>query len=265
MSLATSYHNHTTWSDGETSLAEQIAGAKAAGLLELGMSDHYTVSPTEIVEWSMPLERLGDYVQELSEAKASTTGLIVRIGVEADYFPETVRELDERLLQQPFDYVIGSVHYVNGFPLDETKELWDALSADEVNEVWRGYWDRIVGLANSGAYDFVGHIDLPKKFGVFPTESQFEYEEAALNAVAAAGMAIEINTAGWYKPANEAYPTLDILRRANNKNIPLLINADAHHPDHLTRDFDKARTLALDAGYSSVVRYESRRTTSHAI
>ena len=57
-----SLHNHTTWSDGQTSVAEMAAEAKRLELAEFGISDHYTLHPTLGVEWSMPLDRLGDYV-----------------------------------------------------------------------------------------------------------------------------------------------------------------------------------------------------------
>ena len=72
-------------------------------------------------------------------------------------------------------------------------------------------------------------------------------------------MAIEINTAGWSLPAKEAYPAPGILRAARERDIPLLINADAHSPKHLTRDFDRARDLARECGYTEVVRFDRRK------
>lgn len=258
--MLTSYHNHTTWSDGAPTLAAQIQGARRAGLDELGISDHYVLHPTgEEVEWTLPLDMLGDYVLELRAAAEETRDLTLRLGVEADFFPETVEELRERLAVYPFDYVIGSVHYVNDFPIDEDTKFWDALSPEERNEKWLLYWTRIRQLAESRVYDFVGHIDLPKKFGHRPTVDCTAEAHAALDAIAAADMAIEINTAGWSLPAAEAYPSLELLRAARERNIPLLINADAHFPEFLIRDFPRARALAREAGYTELVRYEKRK------
>lgn len=256
--MLTSYHNHTTWSDGVPTLAEQIAAAPAQRLTELGISDHYVFHPgPEPVEWSMPLDRLGEYVAALQEA-AARAPVTFRIGIEADYFPETVDELRQRLAPLPFDYVIGSVHYVGDFPLDSRAADWEALSVEERDEVWRGYWQRIAALAESGVYDFAAHLDLPKKFGFRPTIDLAREAAAALDAIAAAGMAIEINTAGWSLPAAEAYPSADLLREARRREIPLLINADAHRTEHLTRDFDRARSLARECGYTELVRYHRR-------
>lgn len=258
--MLTSYHNHTTWSDGAPTLAAQIQAAKAAGLDELGISDHYVLYPGgEEVEWSLPLDMLGDYVLELRAAAHEVRGLTLRLGIEADFFPETIEDLRERLAPYPWDYVIGSVHYVDGFPIDENTRFWDALTAEEQNEKWRLYWVRIRQLAESGVFDFVAHPDLPKKFGHRPTVDLTAEITAALDAIAAADMAIEINTAGWSLPAGEAYPSLELLRAARAREIPLLINADAHFPEFLTRNFDRARDLARAAGYTELVRYQRRQ------
>ncbi len=255
-----SYHNHTRWSDGAPTLAGQIQAARAAGLVELGISDHYVLTPPGIAcEWSMDPDLLGDYVLEIRQAALETGALTLRLGLEADYFPETIEELRERLAPYPWDFVIGSVHYVDGFPIDSRAEDWASLTEAERDQVWRRYWELIGELAASGVFDFVGHLDLPKKFGYRPTVDLSAAAAAALDAVAAGNMAVEINTAGWSLPAGEAYPSLDLLRAARRRNIPLLINADAHFPETLTRHFDRARALAREAGYAEGVRYERRQ------
>lgn len=258
--MTVSYHNHTRWSDGSCSIREQIEAAKTLGLDEIGISDHYVLAPDgKPVEWSMPVDRLGEYVAEVREAAESAEGVTVRLGVEADFFPETVETLRARLALHPFDYVIGSVHYVDSFPIDGHARDWEALSADAVDEKWRLYWTRIRQMAESSVFDFAAHLDLPKKFGFRPTVDLTAEWNAALDALAAANMAIEINTAGWSLPAKEAYPSLEILRAARRRDIPLLINADAHTPRILTRGFEEARALAREAGYTALVRYEQRR------
>jgi len=258
--MIVSYHNHTRWSDGTCSVQDQIAAAREAGLVELGISDHYVIAPAGLeVEWTMPLDRLGEYVAEMRDAADSTKGLTFRVGLEADYFPETVDRLRETLAGHPFDYVIGSVHYVDEFPLDESAKLWQALSSDEVHSKWSLYWTRIREMAESRVFDFAAHLDLPKKFGFRPSADLTKESNAALDAIAAADMAIEINTAGWSLPAKEAYPSLALLQSARARNIPLLINADAHTPKILVRGFERARELAREAGYTELTRYEKRQ------
>jgi len=255
-----SYHNHTRWSDGQPTLAELIDGARLVGLDELGVADHYVPYPGGVqIEWTMPLDRMEEYVEAVQEAARTTHDLTIRLGVEADYFPETVDSLRALLARFSFDFVIGSVHFVDGFPIDAHGRYWEALTPEERNEKWRLYWQRVREMAESGVYDFVGHLDLPKKFGYRPTVDLTAAALDALDAIAAADMAVEINTAGWSLPAQEGYPSPFLLREARKRNIPLLINADAHSARHLTRDFDRALRLAGEAGYTELVGYEKRR------
>ena len=257
-----SLHNHTTWSDGEPTVQELVAEANRIGLEEVGISDHYTLNPRGPVSWSMPLDRLGEYVESVRSVGSST---IVRLGIEADFFPETVEDLRARVAAHPFDYVIGSVHFVAGFGIDSRAEDWAVLTSTVVSGIWRGYWALVRQMAESGAFDIVGHLDLPKKFGFRPDIDLSEEESAALKAIAQCGMAIEINTNGWNLPCAEAYPSLKLLKQARTLGIPLVISSDAHHPRRLVEHFDRARDLARDAGYTELVRYEGRRRTPYPL
>jgi histidinol-phosphatase (PHP family) len=259
--VLTSYHTHTTVSDGHAPLAEMLAAARRAGVAEYGVSDHYVLPPSrQQLCWSMPLDGLEDYVQSVQAAMGGE--LVVRLGVEADYFPETIADLAPRLDRYPFDYRIGSVHIVDGFPIDSEPTPWLHLDQDARNEVWRLYWRRMREMAASGAFDIAGHLDLPKKFGFLPTLDLTADAMATLDAIAAAGMAIELNTAGWDKPIADAYPAEALLRAARHRDIPLLITADAHAPDMLVAHYERAVALAHQVGYTTIVRYADRHRIS---
>src|SRR3954454_24444620 len=134
----------------------------------------------------MDLALLGDYVLELRAAAAETMGLTLRLGIEADFFPETIDTLRDRLAPYPFDYVIGSVHFTDGgFPIDSYARDWEALSPAQRDDVWRSYWVRMRQLAESGVFDFAAHPDLPKKFGYRPSVDLTAEAGAALDAIAA--------------------------------------------------------------------------------
>ncbi|MDX9979064.1 MAG: histidinol-phosphatase HisJ family protein [Lentisphaeria bacterium] len=254
-----SYHNHSTWSDGTRPIAEMVAAAAAAGLVEFGMSDHYVLTPyraSNASEWSMPLDRLHDYAAEVQAAQRED--IQVRLCLETDYFPETWRDLPGRLAGIPFDCLIGSVHYANEFPIDGNAVFWTPLSQEQVDEVHRLYWTRIRELAECGLFDLVGHLDLPKKFGFYPKADLAREREAALDAIAAAGMAIELNTAGWDKPCAECYPAPDLLRAARRREIPVAISADSHAPGTVTAHFRRAAELLRGLGFASTVRFRQR-------
>ncbi|MCL4543007.1 MAG: histidinol-phosphatase HisJ family protein [Chloroflexi bacterium] len=265
-SIRVSYHNHTGWSDGEGDVTAYLQSGQAAGLEEVGISDHLTLAPAgATVSWSMPPERFPAYVASLQRAAASTADVTLRIGVEADFFPETAAAVTNLLATAPLDYVIGSVHFFDDFPIDECAEHWDALTPAGRDAMWRGYWQRSEQLAESELCDVIGHLDLPKKFGHRPRADMRLYENRVLDAIAGAGVAIEINTNGWNKPVQEAYPSLDLLRRARARGIPLLISADAHEPGAVAQHFERARLLAQQAGYTEFVRFVQRKRSTYPV
>lgn len=253
-----SYHNHSRWSDGRSSIAEIVEAARLAGLDEVGISDHYTLFPDGRQEdWTMERARLPEYVADVLSARAQ--GPIVRLGIEADYFPETWDEIPAILENHPFDYVIGSVHFLGGFPIDLAVTYWEPLSESEISDKWTTYWQRVCGLAGSRACDVIGHFDLPKKFGIAMPDTARAGALEALDAIAAAGMAMELNTAGWRVPAAESYPAPWLLREARQRGIPLLINADSHMACDVASGFERARGAAMEAGYESLVRFDKRQ------
>ena len=259
MTILTSYHVHSRWSDGVATVPEIVEEADSIGLDEVGISDHLVIYPDDAdIEWSMRVEDLDSYVDEVTGTGSGSRRIRVRLGIEADYIPATVGALKATLDRYPFDYVIGSVHFMDGFPIDEHRKHWDSLSADQVNETWLGYYRRIAEMAATRVFDIVGHLDLPKKFGHAPTADMTEAVNEALDAIAEADMAMEINTSGWSVPAHEAYPAPWIVRAACGRGIPIVITADAHTPRYLTRNFDKALLLAKESGYSQAALLDRR-------
>lgn len=262
--MLTSYHVHTNRSDGEAPARDFVKAALDIHLDELGFSDHYVlVTGAKVPAWSMALDELPDYCSEISQIQAEMRGrLAVRCGIEADFDSATAGELAEVLEQYPFDYVIGSVHFVDGFPVDECKQKWDEITQSERNEVALGYLDRIEQMARSGLFDIVGHFDLYKKFGYLPTVDVSEPVASALDAIAESRMALEINASGLVKQIGEPYPSEHILRQCRARSIRVVITADAHVPQDLTRGYEDARALARRAGYDCVVRFEGRQMSA---
>ena len=247
-------------SDGRSTASDYVRAAIAAGLDELGFSEHYTLMPPGWrIDWSMAKDALPDYFRALHAARDEAgDSLIVRYGLEADFIPETAGELAEILKAYPFDYVIGSVHFIDEFLVDDSAGRWDALSEDERNDMVRAYWGRVTAMAESGLFDIAAHLDLYKKFGHRPTVDVSAQISVALDAIAKAGMAVELNTAGFHR-MGEIYPSPTILRECRKRSIPSLVTTDAHHIDQLTRSRDLGVDELRKAGYTEQVVFEARR------
>jgi histidinol-phosphatase (PHP family) len=159
----------------------------------------------------------------------------------------------------PWDYLIGSVHYLpEGWEVDHPKYLSRHRDGN-VGEVWTSYWKTYEECIRSGLFDFVAHPDLPKKFGFRPPGDLRSYYEPVIAAMAECGVAFEINTAGLRKDCHELYPSAEFLQLARAAGVPLLINSDAHDPVELAAGFAEAVAAAKAAGYTETLRFEGRR------
>ena len=234
-----------------------VAAARAAGVDEIGFTEHvYYFSQTRRL-WTIPfqVERcvhdLDAYVEAVLQARER--GLPVKLGLEVDYVPGREEETRELLAPYPWDYLLGSVHYVDGFGIDAQPRLLDEVG---VEAAWGRYFETLAAAARSGLFDSLSHPDLVKIFGA--RVASFDYAAVA-DAIAEAGIAVEVSTAGLRKPVGELYPHPELLAACRERGVPVTTGSDAHVPDLVGRDFDRARELLRSAGYETVTIFERRR------
>jgi len=244
-----------------TDRAEQyVAQARRAGVHEIGFTDHvYHFRQTEAL-WAIPwmLERctddFDDYVGAVQEAKGR--GLPVKLGLEVDFFPGIERELSGLLEPYPWDFLLGSVHFVDGFAVDQEPGLVHRIP---VGEAWRRYFVWLRGAARSGLFDCLSHPDLIKFFGMRASDEERHYLHVeTADAIEAAGVCVEVSTAGLYKPVGELYPDRELLAACCERGVPITLASDAHEPSHVGRDLDRAVALAREVGYETVTVFEGR-------
>jgi histidinol-phosphatase (PHP family) len=226
-----------------------VERARERRIDEIGFTEHvYYFRQTEEI-WDLPYQTercvydLDAYVDAVLEAKRQ--GLPVKLGLEVDYVGARQERLAELLAPYPWDYLLGSVHWIDGLAVDQEPGIWAARSVDEV---WHLYFTALAELAASGAVDVLAHPDLAKFFGRRPDDPQRFYPELD-------GVAIEISTAGLHKPVGELYPDPALLEG----RPPVTLASDAHVPQNVGRDFDQALALARAAGIETVSVFEQRR------
>jgi histidinol-phosphatase (PHP family) len=196
----------------------------------------------------MDLCQLNGYVQEVRALKKRHPGYVL-LGIEADYRPHTIAAVKTLLDSHPFDYVIGSVHHLGAWGIDDERQI-DEYSGRDVDDVWIEYLELVGDAAESGAFTIMGHLDLAKKFGYRPSRVLTAELDRLVERLARAEVIVEINTAGLHKPVGEAYPSSEILGRLYEAGVHITFGSDAHRPSEVGRDFDTAVHLARAAGYS---------------
>ena len=246
---------------------EYVEQARDAGVDEVGFSDHvYHFRQAESL-WEIPwmLERVSDdldeYVAAVEEAKSR--GLPVKLGLEVDYFPGIADELARVLEPYPWDYLLGSVHFVDGLPVDQEPGLVDEL---DIEQAWRRYFAWLREATGSGLFDVLAHPDLVKIWGRRPlAEVTEELQLEVADAVAEAGLCIEVSAAGLHKPVGELYPDPELLELCCDRGVPITLASDAHEPAHTGRDVVRAAALARGVGYETVTVFEGRERTQEPL
>jgi histidinol-phosphatase (PHP family) len=263
MSLPADLHTHTPLC--RHAVGEPVDYARRAleiGLTELGFSDHSPMARDDFDNWRMFDRQLDEYVAKVRLAQQEFPQLTIRLALEVDYLPgqeDWIRQLARR---HPWDYFIGSVHYVSdSWDIDNPAKLSEWKKRDPF-AVWSAYFERLTLAAQSGLFDIIGHCDLPKKFGIRPQQDCTPLYEKFLDAVAESDVAIELNTAGLRKDCREIYPARNILEMAFQKGVPITFGSDAHAPGEVGMNLEDAVELARSVGYTETVRFKQRQRES---
>ena len=232
-----------------------VEAAHDAGVDEVGFTEHAYYFTQLRTLWSVAyqVERcvydLDAYVDAVLQAR--DRGLPVKLGLELDYVPGREDETRALLAPYPWDYLLGSVHYVDGLGIDSAPRLADEVG---VEEMWRRYFDLLARAAHSGLVDSLSHPDLAKVFG---DRVELDYTDIS-DAIAQSGVAVEVSTAGLHKPVGELYPSPDFLAACRERKVPVTTGSDAHAPSLVGRDFDRSRQLLRSAGYETVTVFDRR-------
>ncbi len=208
-------------------------------------SHHVRMDPSEYETYVGMVERAADTAPE---------GFEVRLGLESDFFPGMEEWLTELHGRVPLHYVLGSVHW-------HIPEYRHAFWKGDIVEFQRTYFRHLADSAETGLFDSLAHPDLVKN--AEPDFWNFERMrgeiEDALDRIAAAGTAMELNTSGVNKVYPEMNPGPEMLRMMCERGIPVVIGSDSHVPERVAADFETAFDVLEEAGYESVSVFRNRK------
>jgi histidinol-phosphatase (PHP family) len=264
------YHVHTARCGHAVGAMERyVEHAIEAGIAELGFSDHlfmYWLPPEcrdpelGMAEWEHDF-----YIEDVERCRTRyASDIVIRLSTEADFIPGHERELEAILRRYDWDYVIGSVHFLDDWGFDDARYI-SGFDARDIDALYAQYFDVVGSSAETGLFDTIGHADLVKKFGHRPGGDQSEGYARLASRLSSAGVSVEVNTAGLRKPVGEIYPHPDLLAALHAAGVSVTFGSDAHAPGEVAADFASACELMRRAGYDSYVRYAQRRRTEIAI
>ena len=267
--MLTDYHVHLRPDEPENTAERFFTSANAEryretaeerGIAELGVAEHIYRFRQALEVWQHPFweQYAVDDLDAYCEFVREDTDL--KLGIEADFIPGREDRMANLLDARDWDYVVGSVHFVGDGSLDtEEYSIW--LRSESAEHVWRRYFETLAASAQSGLFDILAHPDLVKVWGKdrpLPEGDLRRFYYPAMEAIADAGVALEVSTAGWRKPVGEIYPAPAFIEMAVDAGTPLALSSDAHEPDQLGHEYERAVELLESLGVKEIAVFEGR-------
>jgi len=267
--LLTDYHVHLRPDDITAKPAEYFTAANIelyakaaaeAGVADLGCAEHMYRFTEALNVWSHPFweEWALDDIDQYCEVVAASP---IKLGIEADYVLGAEDKLDNLLSPRPFEYVIGSVHFIGEKSMDtEEYTVWDERG--DPDEIWRRYFETLAHAVRSGLFDILAHPDLVKVWGraqQLPSKELAFYYEPAVEAIAETGMTVEVSTAGLRKGVGEIYPAPGFMAMCVDAGATFALSSDAHQTDQIGFEYERALEFLAEHGVEELATFEGRR------
>lgn len=258
------FHTHSNYCDGKGELTDYVQEAKKLNMMSLGFSSHAPIPFS--TQWCMKYERFADYLNALEIIKKSNPEVDIYKGLEVDFIPGVT---SVNLFKDKLDYTVGSIHFVEKFPdgtgweIDGTHafflEGFSKIFNNNIRETLKRYFELTREMIITACPTIIGHLDKIKIQNVeekFFSETDAWYQQEVkdtIDLIKSSGSIVEVNTRGIYqKKSATTYPSPWILEILHQKNIPVTISSDAHHPRDIVNEFPEAAMLLKKIGFKTI-------------
>jgi histidinol-phosphatase (PHP family) len=258
----TNYHGHCHYCDGNGAPVDYIVAAISKGMPSLGFSSHAPV-PFESF-WNMPQHRLNDYVIEIKQLKAQFAEQVdVLLSLEIDYVEDVMGPSDAHYASLGLDYTIGSVHFMGEFGNGERWAIDGSFESFQrgLDDIYQGNIKRLVceffekqrNMLVAHRPTIIGHFDKIKMHNavkpLFDENAPWYRNEVRhlLEVASRCGTIIEINTKSLSRNGM-LFPDASCFSWLRELKLPIVLNSDAHYPNHLDAGFAVVAQQLLDNG-----------------
>jgi len=249
-------HCHSSFSiDSQMPPAQLMATALEKGILYVALTDHIDFGPSG--------HRFdpSEYFLHLRAERENWPQLQIAIGVEMGIQKTHASMVNEFLADQPYDFVIGSMHRA----ADIDFAVGDFLPGISRDEAWLCYWEEtLASMKSCPDFDVLGHADIIRRYfslkgttvpaGARPVVSQ------VLQWLVEREKGLEINTSGIRYGLGEWHPQLWMIEEffALGGKI-VTIGSDSHSPDQLGFQVDQVLGQLSEIGFQEVAFFLNRK------
>jgi histidinol-phosphatase (PHP family) len=262
MKIIEDLHIHTRVSkDCKEDPEKYVVAAIRKGIDYLGFSDHLDLDPvdkdfgyynfdTAYNDYVLLNKKYGDKINFL-------------FGVEVTYQSELEESIKKHIENKPYDYIIGSVHRLEGHTMAGVRGKGFFSGKDE-KTAYSMYFEELYRMVNTDFFQIVGHFDVIKRFGIefygkFNAEKYRDIIEPILGKMVEKGIVLEINSSGFRQPPKEMYPSKEIFSMyASLGGREIILGSDAHTIEQFGMGLCKAIDITKEIYDFDIVTFIKR-------
>jgi histidinol-phosphatase (PHP family) len=233
--------------------------AIAAGITEIAFTDHIEHEPADE---SFGYYRYDAYRDELDRVREEFGGrLTILAGAEVDYNTRIADQVEQFLATHAYDFIIGSVHY--GY--DGEIIFPQYFAGKSLDDVFLPYYEQIQAAAETGWFDTIGHLDLPKRYkpaehGPYDPERYRSSLQHIFTALIDRGTSFEINTSGLRQAPKASMPGPRIVAWYVEAGGTLITTGtDSHVPATIGAGLPETLEMLRLCGITTVSSFRSRQ------
>ena len=229
------------------------------GLQGIAFTEHAEWYPGDDAYGYLSLPDYFDSLRSVQEDYADK--LTILSGIELGNPHDFPAEVTTILNSWPFDFVIGSVHWMDNLAGWERPIFQQGIA-----HTYRRYFEEVLTMVDQAQFDVLGHLDLVRRDSwalfqqVLPLSDYYEIIHQILKRLIERGKGLEVNTSSLRKGMSETLPNLEVLCWYRNLGGKIVVfGSDAHRSEDIACGFDMTRELAHTAGFHQIAVYRKRQ------
>lgn len=259
------YHVHETYSSDarDSKVEDYIKVAEQRGIEEIAFTTHEIIRGPYSY-FGVQLEEVEQYIDNIHRLD-ETTDVNLLVGLEVDYFSEAQHRIEALLDEYPFDFILGSTHFIGDYDVGSRKDAPGYFGGRSLKEATTDYFRFWIEAVQSGLFDSMAHPDYWRRFLHLVRKepvllSEYGLLGEAVDSLVSYDVGIEVNSGGRRHEHGLQYPIRGFLETAYKAGLKkITLGSDSHVPDHLGYWLADAVDLLKDIGFTHISSFKARK------